>query len=88
MTGAGVEDIIDASFVNYVHIVPFFVVKIDNKDRKELIVAIRGTLSLKVRVCATYKYVIQECTVHTCVSNFENALTVNNLIQVHIIMES
>lgn len=49
MTGIEVEDIVTASFVNLVHIVPFYVIKIDNDGRKELIIAIRGTLSIKVR---------------------------------------
>lgn len=49
MTEIEDEDIIDASFVNLVHKVPFYVVKVDTEERKELIIAIRGTLSIKVR---------------------------------------
>ena len=48
MTGVEAEDIITASFVNHVDIVPFFVVKVDRDGKKEVIVAIRGTLSIKV----------------------------------------
>ena len=48
MIGVESEDIIDASFVNGVHIVPFYVVKVNTDNRKEVIVAIRGTLSIKV----------------------------------------
>lgn len=50
MTGVQDDDIITASFVNLIDIVPFFVVKVENGGRKEVIVAIRGTLSIKVRV--------------------------------------
>ena len=49
MTGVKEGDIVDASFVNLVHIVPFFVVKVEREGRKELIIAVRGTLSIKVR---------------------------------------
>ena len=42
------DDIITASFVNHVDIVPFFVIKIERDGKKELIIAIRGTLSIKV----------------------------------------
>ena len=49
MTGVHVDDIIDASFVNLVHIVPFYVVKLEREGRKELVIAVRGTLSIKVR---------------------------------------
>ena len=48
MAGIEEEDIVTASFVNHVDIVPFFVVKIDRDGTKELIIAIRGTLSIKV----------------------------------------
>ena len=48
MTGVKSEDIIDASFVNGVHIVPFYVVKVNTDNRKEVIVVIRGTLSIEV----------------------------------------
>lgn len=48
---AGVPEdyIIDASFVNSVHIVPFYVA-LDHVDtnRKEVIIAVRGTFSIKV----------------------------------------
>ena len=50
MTGVQDDDIITASFVNRIHIVPFFVVRVDSGGRREVIVAIRGTLSIKVRV--------------------------------------
>ena len=48
MTETEAEDIIDASFVNAVHIVPFYAVKVEKEGKKEVIIAIRGTLSLKV----------------------------------------
>ena len=48
MAGIEEDDIVTASFVNHVDIVPFFVVKIDRDGAKELIIAIRGTLSIKV----------------------------------------
>lgn len=48
MAGVEEEDIVTASFVNHVDIVPFFVIKIDRDGKKELIIAIRGTLSIKV----------------------------------------
>ncbi len=49
-TIAGVEgeDIIDASFVNGVHIVPFYVAVDRREGREDLVIAIRGTLSIKV----------------------------------------
>ena len=48
MAGIEEDDIVTASFVNHVDIVPFFVVKVDREGTKELIIAIRGTLSIKV----------------------------------------
>ena len=48
MTGVEEENIITASFVNLIDIVPFFVVRVDDGERKEVVVAIRGTLSIKV----------------------------------------
>ena len=48
MTGVGDEDIITASFVNAVHVVPFYVVKVERNGQKQVIIAIRGTLSIKV----------------------------------------
>lgn len=48
MAGIEAEDIITASFVNHVDIVPFYAVKIDKDNKKEVIIAIRGTLSIKV----------------------------------------
>ncbi len=52
MTGIRDEDIITASFVNAVHIVPFYVVKVERNGQKEVIIAIRGTLSIKVSAFA------------------------------------
>lgn len=47
IAGVEGEDIIDASFINDVHIVPFYVA-VDRQDgRKDLVIAIRGTLSIK-----------------------------------------
>lgn len=48
MAGIEEDDIITASFINHVDIVPFFVIKIERDGKKELIIAIRGTLSIKV----------------------------------------
>ena len=48
MTGVSDDDIVTASFVNAVHIVPFYVVKVERDNQKEVIIAIRGTLSIKV----------------------------------------
>ena len=48
MTGVRDEDIITASFVNAVHVVPFYVVKVERNGQKQVIIAIRGTLSIKV----------------------------------------
>ena len=48
MTGVSDEDIITASFVNAVHTVPFFVVKAKRNGQNEVIIAVRGTLSIKV----------------------------------------
>ena len=48
MTGVEDEDIVTASFVNAVHIVPFYVVKVEREGKKQVIIAIRGTLSIRV----------------------------------------
>ena len=55
------EDVIDASFINDVHIVPFYVA-VDRQDgRKDLVIAIRGTLSIKVHNLSAI--------VHACKNN-------------------
>lgn len=61
MTGVEDEDIITASFVNAVHIVPFYVVKAERGGQKQVIIAIRGTLSIKVGS-------EQSCKVKVCAS--------------------
>lgn len=53
MTGVQDDDIITESFVNLIDIVPFFVMRVESDERKEVIVAIRGTLSIKVRYSVT-----------------------------------
>ena len=48
IAGVEEEDIIDASFINSVHIVPFYVAIDERHGYKDLIIAVRGTLSIKV----------------------------------------
>ena len=62
MTGVRDEDIITASFVNAVHIVPFYVVKVERNGQNEVIIAIRGTLSIKV--CAITKVIQTTCSLY------------------------
>ena len=50
IAGVPEEDIIDASFVNSVHIVPFYVARDNTDGRKDLIIAVRGTFSIKVGI--------------------------------------
>lgn len=50
IAGIEEEDIIDASFINSVLIVPFYVA-VDRRDgREDLVIAVRGTLSIKVLI--------------------------------------
>ena len=77
MTGVEDEDIITASFVNAVHIVPFYVVKDERDGQRQVIIAIRGTLSIKVGcvckqklkgqsgVCVCECYCV--CHVYSCI---------------------
>ena len=61
IAGVEGEDIIDASFINDVHIVPFYVA-VDRQDgRKDLVIVIRGTLSIKVHNLSAI--------VHACKNN-------------------
>ena len=48
IAGVPEEDIIDASFVNSIHIVPFYVALDNREGRKDLVIAVRGTFSIKV----------------------------------------
>ena len=77
MTGTEVDDIIDASFVNLVHIVPFYVVKVDNDERKELIIAVRGTLSIKVS--EIFGVITQTCHIRNDNCNCHDVLYTYNV---------
>ena len=70
MTGVEDEDIITASFVNAVHIVPFYVVKAERDRQKQVIIAIRGTLSIKVGQLCEYS-----CKVKVCASQVSKVHT-------------
>ena len=71
------DDIIDASFVNLVHIVPFYVVKVDNDERKELIIAVRGTLSIKVS--EIFGVITQTCHIRNDNCNCHDVLYTYNV---------
>ena len=61
MTGLDGSDIIDYSGTNGIHIVPFYVAKVNKEGRrKEIIIAVRGTLSIKVikRTCQAIKILL------------------------------
>ena len=50
MTGIEEKDIIVSSFKNAIHVVPFYAAKVESNGRqKEIIIAIRGTLSIQVK---------------------------------------
>ena len=48
IAGVEEEDIIDASFINSVHIVPFYVAIDRRNSCEDLVIAVRGTFSIKV----------------------------------------